>query len=167
MRQPFACGRGKAGPDCVSSAWTLRSGLCAAADERAVSAATSLAGLLAAAVASCLEQGPEIWSIASATSIAGLDFVPGNCYRREQTPCTQPFAPSASEGVTLCACVHPMSSFSCADQHQAADAVLIAMQGIVESFGDMLPAERILQMSQFLEPLREDTKQLYNRVLHG
>lgn len=60
-----------------------------------------------------------------------------------------------------------MSSSSCADQHQAADAVLIAMQGVVESFGDMLPAERILQKSQFLEPLREDTKQLYNRVLHG
>ena len=41
------------------------------------------------------------------------------------------------------------------------------MQGIVESFGDMLPADMILQKSQFLEPLREDTKQLYNRVLHG
>lgn len=44
---------------------------------------------------------------------------------------------------------------------------LIAMQGITEAFGDMLPTEAILQESRFLDPLREDTKQLYNRVLHG
>ena len=47
------------------------------------------------------------------------------------------------------------------------DEVLIAMQGMIEAFGDMLPTEAILQKSRFLGPLREDTKELYNRVLHG
>ena len=97
-------------------------GCALAADERAVSAAASLAGLLAAAFASCLEQGPEVWSIASATAIAGLGFVPRKPATEESSrhPVRNLVHPSASEGVILCACVHPILSSSCADQHQVA-----------------------------------------------
>ena len=70
-------------------------GLCAVADEGPISAAVSLAGFLATALTSCLEQGPQVWSITSPASIAGLASGPGHSYRRGQIPCEQSSHPPA------------------------------------------------------------------------